>query len=277
MQNRVLAYAVKEGLKPIPGIKNILAVASAKGGVGKSTVAANLALALAKMGAKVGMLDADIYGPSQPAIFGAVGRAEATPDKKFIPLIAHGLPVLSIGHLIDEGTPVIWRGPMATGAIWQLLTETVWGELDYLIIDMPPGTGDIQLTVAQKVPVTGVVMVTTPQKLSLLDVAKGIEMWQKLEIPVLGIIENMSGEIFGTAGGENLAARYHLPLFGKIPLDAALNAASDTGIPFMLAYENHPIGTIIQNTASEMIKALSTLPKSTRFAFSNITVKENRE
>ena len=240
--SRVVAHAVQANVKLLPGVKNIIAVASGKGGVGKSTTAVNLALALKQEGARVGILDADIYGPSQPQMLGIANSAPESEDgKTMIPLLAHGLQANSIGFLIDVETPMVWRGPMATQALRQLLTETRWDDLDYLIIDMPPGTGDIQLTLAQTVPVTGAVIVTTPQDIALLDARKGLKMFEKVGIPILGVVENMSihvcsncghaEHIFGTGGGEQMCADYHVPFLGSLPLDIAIRQQTDSGVP----------------------------------------------
>jgi ATP-binding protein involved in chromosome partitioning len=229
-------------LKAHPRIRHIIVVASGKGGVGKSTTAVNLALALQKTGAKVGMLDADIYGPSIPTMLGIAGKTPLIENDQFIPLLAHGLAVLSIGNLTgDDNTPIVWRGPKATGALMQLFGQTNWPELDYLVIDMPPGTGDIQLTLAQRIPVSGAVIVTTPQHIALLDAQKGIELFNKVSIPVLGVIENMAlhvcsqcghvDEIFGAGGGEKLSEQYHVPLLGRLPLDGSIRLNADTGMP----------------------------------------------
>jgi len=221
IESRILRHKVGNRLKPYEQIKNIIAVASGKGGVGKSTVAANLAAALAKGGAKVGLLDADIYGPSIPTLFGVKEKPDSPDGKHLLPIQRHDVSLMSIGFMMDDDTPVIWRGPMVTQALLQLIGDTAWPELDYLIIDLPPGTGDVQLTLAQKIPVTGAVVVTTPQELALADARKAISMFEKVSIPVLGIIENMSlfvcpkcmepSRIFGEGGGETLAKRYNVP------------------------------------------------------------------
>ncbi|MCF8999790.1 iron-sulfur cluster carrier protein ApbC [Acinetobacter nectaris] len=225
-----------------PRIKDVILVSSGKGGVGKSTTTVNLALALQKLGKKVGVLDADIYGPSIPTMLGNAGKTPLIEDEKFIPLEAHGMAVLSIGHLTgDNNTPVAWRGPKATGALMQLFNQTLWPELDVLVVDMPPGTGDIQLTLAQRIPVTGAVIVTTPQNIALLDAIKGIELFNRVSIPVLGVIENMSthicsncgheDEIFGVGGGEQLVKQYQIPLLGRLPLTKTIRENTDNGMP----------------------------------------------
>ena len=242
---QVETHAVQRGVKPLPEVRNIIAVASGKGGVGKSTVTANLALALRSEGASVGVLDADIYGPSQPRMLGCPGRPEMTAEQKLIPMQSHGLQVMSIGNLVDEDQPMIWRGPMVTGALQQLLSETHWRDLDYLIIDLPPGTGDIQLTLSQKVPVSGAVIVTTPQDIALLDARKGLKMFEQVGVPVLGIVENMSTHIcsacgheeaiFGTGGGARLAEEAGVVLLGKLPLEASIQDAADRGAPTVVS------------------------------------------
>lgn len=237
----IAAHPVQSGLQPLAGIKNVLAVASGKGGVGKSTAAVNLALVLADEGAHVGLLDADIYGPSQPRMLGLSGRPDSPDGKRITPLTAFGLKVMSAGFLVDPATPMIWRGPMVTQALIQLLSETEWGELDYLVVDLPPGTGDIQLTLAQRVPVAGVVIVTTPQQIAVADARKGVTMFRKVEVEVLGIVEDMAGfrcphcgevtDIFGRGGAEALAAEAGVPVLGRIPLDPRIQADADAGRP----------------------------------------------
>lgn len=242
----IAAQAVRQGLQPLPGVKNILAVASGKGGVGKSTVAVNLALGLQAEGARVGILDADLYGPSQPLMLGSRERPSSPDGQLMYPIAAHGLQAMSIGFLLDsDDQPTIWRGPMATQALWQMLTQTVWDGLDYLVVDMPPGTGDIQLSLSQKVPVAGSVVVTTPQDVALLDARKGLEMFRKVGIPVLGIVENMSTHvcthcgheeaIFGTGGGARLARDAGSELLGQLPLDIRIRLQADGGKPTVAA------------------------------------------
>jgi ATP-binding protein involved in chromosome partitioning len=229
-----------------PRIQNVILVSSGKGGVGKSTTTVNLALALQKLGLKVGVLDADIYGPSIPTMLGNAGKTPMIEAENFVPLDAYGLAVLSIGHLTgDHNTPVAWRGPKATGALMQLFNQTLWPDLDVLMIDMPPGTGDIQLTLAQRIPVTGAVIVTTPQNVALLDATKGIELFNRVQIPVMGVIENMSThicsncgyeeQIFGTGGGDKLSEQYNIPLLGRLPLNAVIRENADAGTPSVIA------------------------------------------
>jgi len=254
LRSQITAHAVQGDLKPLPTIKNVLAVASGKGGVGKSTTAVNLALALAAQGARVGLLDADIYGPSQPLMMGLAGERPNTPDGKQIePLRAYGVEVMSIGFLIDPAQPMVWRGPMVTQALVQLLGDTRWGELDYLIVDMPPGTGDTQLTLAQRVPVSGAVIVTTPQDIALADARKGLMMFRKVAVAVLGIVENMATHvcsqcgheehIFGAGGGERMAQEYGVPLLGSLPLDIRIREQTDSGRPTVVA---EPEGRLAQ-------------------------------
>src|ERR1700730_14315748 len=243
--SRIVSHAVQRGVKLVPGIKNIIAIASGKGGVGKSTTAVNLALALAAEGASVGVLDADIYGPSQPMMLGIAGRPESKDGKSLEPMEGHGLQAISIGFLIDNDTPMVWRGPMVTQALEQLLKDTRWREVDYLIVDMPPGTGDIQLTLAQKVPVTGAIIVTTPQDIALIDARKGFKMFEKVGIPILGIVENMSTHIcsncgheeriFGEGGGERMGKDYGVELLGALPLDIKIREQADSGMPTVVA------------------------------------------
>ncbi len=246
LRANIRAHAVQRNLKPLGEIANVVAVASGKGGVGKSTVAVNLALAWAAQGARVGILDADIYGPSQPLMLGLAGQHPTSPDgKKLKPLVSHGISAMSIGFLVDEQQPMVWRGPMVTQALTQLLSETDWGALDYLVVDMPPGTGDIQLTLAQRVPVAGALIVTTPQDIALADARKGLKMFEKVAVPVLGIVENMSihicsncghtEHIFGTGGGARMAAEYGVRLLGELPLDAQIRAETDAGRPTVVA------------------------------------------
>ena len=258
---RIESHKAQEQVPALANVKNIIAVASGKGGVGKSTTAANLALALAREGARVGILDADIYGPSQGIMFGiAEGTRPMIKDQKwFVPITAHGVQVMSMAFLTDDNTPVVWRGPMVSGALIQLITQTAWDNLDYLVIDMPPGTGDIHLTLAQKVPVAGSVIVTTPQDLALLDARKGVEMFRKVNIPVLGVVENMAVHIcsncghaehpFGEGGGEKLAAQYGVDLLASLPLSMAIRLQADDGKPTTVADPESQIAMIYQEMA----------------------------
>jgi ATP-binding protein involved in chromosome partitioning len=276
-------HAVQRPLKPLPGIRNIVAVGSAKGGVGKSTVAAHLATAWAAMGARVGLLDADVYGPSQPAMFAVAGAKPETEGKHILPVVAHGVKLMSIGFLVEQGQPVIWRGPMVTQALTQLLTETRWGELDYLVLDLPPGTGDLQLTLAQKVPVAGSVVVTTPQEIAVADARKGIAMFEKVSVAVLGVVENMSTHvcshcghedaIFGSGGGERLAAECHVPLLGRLPLDARIRAGSDTGQPAVLAPAGTPAAAAWIELARHTAGSLARRPRDRSGSFPNVVVE----
>jgi ATP-binding protein involved in chromosome partitioning len=282
----VVAHAVQHGLKPLPGAHNLIAVSSGKGGVGKSTVAVNFALALKAEGAKVGLLDADIYGPSQPRMLGLLGRRPETRDGKLLePLVAHGIEAMSIGFLVGEEQPMAWRGPMVTSALNQLLTQTRWGDLDYLIVDMPPGTGDIQLTLAQRVPVSGAVIVTTPQDIALADARKGLEMFQKVHVPVLGIVENMSlhicsrcgheERIFGEHGGRNLSEQYGVPLLGSLPLDRRIREETDQGTPTVAADPKSPIARAFTEAALRAAGELAARAKDYSRLFPNITVEDN--
>ena len=271
-------------LQPLPGIRHVIAVASGKGGVGKSTTAVNLALALALDGARVGLLDADIYGPSQPRMMGLQGQRPTTRDgRKVQPLEAHGVKVMSIGFLIEEEQPMVWRGPMVTQALQQLLADTEWGELDYLVIDLPPGTGDIQLTLSQRVPVSGAVIVTTPQDIALADARKGLRMFQKVEVPVLGIVENMSTHvcsncgheepIFGTGGGARMARQYGVLLLGQLPLDIRIRQETDEGHPSVVADPTGRIGTAYRDMARRTAARLF-VAASGAGGFPQITVED---
>lgn len=259
---KIVSHAVQRGVKLVPGVKNIIAVASGKGGVGKSTTAVNLALALAAEGATVGMLDADIYGPSQPQMLGITGRPESRDGKSMEPMEGHGIQAMSVGFLIDVETPMVWRGPMVTQALEQLLTETSWRDVDYLVVDLPPGTGDIQLTLAQKVPVTGAVIVTTPQDIALLDARKGLKMFEKVGVPILGIVENMSTHIcsncgheehiFGSGGAERMSKDYDVEVLGSLPLDIAIREQADSGKPTVVADPDGRVAQIYMEIARKV-------------------------
>lgn len=281
---RVFAHRVQKDLTPMPNVKNILAVASGKGGVGKSTTAANLALALQAEGAKVGILDADIYGPSQPRMMGISGRPDSKDGKTIEPKIAHGVQVMSIGLLIEEDTAMIWRGPMVTQALQQLLNDTQWVDLDYLIIDLPPGTGDIQLTLCQRVPVSGALIVTTPQDIALLDARKGLKMFEKVEVPVLGIVENMalhicsqcghSEPVFGAGGGARMAADYDVPLLGSLPLAMHIRQEADTGVPTVVASPQSEGAHIYREIARKAAARLSLQARNKKIALPNIVISD---
>jgi len=283
--SKVVAHSVQKALKPIDNVKNIIAVASGKGGVGKSTVAVNLALALSAEGARVGILDADIYGPSQPRMLGISGKPESNDGQTLEPMNSYHLQAMSIGFLIDEETPMIWRGPMVTQALEQLLNDTNWSDLDYLIIDLPPGTGDTQLTLAQKVPVSGAIVVTTPQEIALLDARKGFKMFEKVEVPVLGIVENMSthicsncGEveaIFGEGGGQRMADEYGVDFLGGLPLDISIREGTDSGKPSVVADPESKIAKIYREIARKAAAKLALQAKSYASKFPNIVIENN--
>ena len=284
LQAQITAHAVQRTLKPLANVKNVVAVASGKGGVGKSTTAANLALAWALQGAKVGLLDADIYGPSQPLMMGLSGAKPVSPDGKHMtPLKAHGVEVMSIGFMIDPEQPMAWRGPMVTQALTQLLGDTTWGDLDYLVVDMPPGTGDIQLTLAQRVPVSGAVIVTTPQDIALLDARKGLKMFEKVEVRVLGVVENMSmhvcaqcghvEHVFGSGGGARMAAQYGVQLLGELPLDIRIREDADGGSPTVVAEPGSERARAYLLMARRTAARLATLNKDYSRAFPKITVE----
>jgi len=281
--SRVVSHAVQRGVKLIPAIKNIIAVASGKGGVGKSTTAVNLALALAAEGASVGMLDADIYGPSQPMMLGIAGRPESKDGKSLEPMEGHGIQAISIGFLIDIDTPMVWRGPMVTQALEQLLKDTRWRELDYLVVDLPPGTGDIQLTLAQKVPVTGAVIVTTPQDIALIDARKGLKMFEKVGIPILGVVENMSthicpqcgheSHIFGSGGAEKMCRDYGTELLGQLPLDASIREQADSGRPTVVADPEGRVAEIYRRIARRCAVKIAESQRDMSAKFPNIVVQ----
>ena len=283
VSSQIVAHSVQRGVKLLPGVKNIIAVASGKGGVGKSTTAVNLALALSAEGAQVGILDADIYGPSQPMMLGITGRPESIEENTMEPMVGHGIQASSIGFLIDDDAPMVWRGPMVTSALEQLLRQTRWRDLDYLIVDMPPGTGDIQLTLAQKVPVTGAVIVTTPQDVALLDARKGLKMFEKVGVPIVGIIENMSTyvcpscgheeHVFGTGGGQKMCKEYGVDFLGDLPLNLSIREYADTGRPTVVADPDGAISTIYKTIARRVAIKVASLSKDMSSKFPNIVVQ----
>jgi ATP-binding protein involved in chromosome partitioning len=281
--SRVGAHRVQKDLTPLPEVRNIIAVASGKGGVGKSTTAVNLALALAAEGARVGVLDADIHGPSIPMMLGLSGKPESPDGKNIEPKHAHGLQAMSIGLFLGEDTPTIWRGPMTTQYLQQLLTTTLWQDLDYLVIDLPPGTGDIQLTLAQRVPVSAAVIVTTPQDIALLDARKALKMFEKVEVPVLGIVENMAvhvcsncghaEHIFGQGGAEKMAAQYGVPVLGSLPLDISIRERADGGAPSVVAEPVSKIAAAYRAIARRAAGRLAMQAKNKAIAFPNILIQ----
>jgi ATP-binding protein involved in chromosome partitioning len=282
VSSQIVAHAVQRGVKLLPGVKNIIAVASGKGGVGKSTTAVNLALALSAECANVGMLDADIYVPSQPTMLGITGRPESVQENTMEPMEGHGLQTNSIGFLIEEDAPMIWRGPMVTSAFEQILRQTRWRDLDYLIVDMPPGTGDIPLTLAQNVPVTGAVIVTTPQDIALLDARKGLLMFEKVGVPIVGIIENMSTyvcpscgheeHIFGTGGGQKMCNDYGADFLGALPLNLSIRQQADAGRPTVVADPDGAISAIYKTIARQVAIKVASLSKDMSSKFPNIVV-----
>ncbi|WP_342113717.1 iron-sulfur cluster carrier protein ApbC [Pseudoduganella sp. OTU4001] len=285
VHSKIISHTVQRGLKLMPNVKNIIAVASGKGGVGKSTTAVNLALALAAEGAAVGVLDADIYGPSQPMMLGVSGRPTTSDGRTMDPMEGHGVQVSSIGFLIDPDEPMVWRGPMVTQALQQLLEQTNWRDLDYLIVDMPPGTGDIQLTLSQKVPVTGAVIVTTPQDIALLDARKGLKMFEKVGIPILGVVENMSThicsncghteEIFGHGGGEKMCADFGVDFLGALPLKLAIREQADSGKPTVVAEPDGPEAAIYKAIARKVAVKVAEKAKDMSSKFPSIVIKHD--
>ena len=284
LSTKIVAHGVQRNLKPIAGVRNIIAIASGKGGVGKSTVAVNVALALAADGASVGLLDADIYGPSQPTMVGLAGEQPVSDDGKTMrPLLAHGLQVMSIGFLVDPDQAMIWRGPMVTSALNQLLQQTTWDDLDYLIVDMPPGTGDIQLTLSQQVPVSGAAIVTTPQDIALLDARKGLAMFRKVAVPVLGVIENMSTHvcsscgheesIFGAGGGERMATDFDVDLLGQLPLAREIREQTDSGRPTVVADPESVAAIAYREIARRLVARQARQGKDYSSKFPNIVVE----
>ena len=281
--SRIVAHKAQQGVTLLPNVKNIIAVASGKGGVGKSTTSVNLALALSAEGATVGLLDADIYGPSQPQMLGISGRPESSDGKSMEPMLAHGIQAMSIGFLVDIDTPMVWRGPMVTGALEQLLRDTKWRDLDYLIVDLPPGTGDIQLTLAQKIPVTGAIIVTTPQDIALLDARKGLKMFEKVGIPILGIVENMSTHIcskcgheehiFGAGGGQKMCDDYKVDLLGSLPLDMSIRVLTDSGKPSVIAEPDSKISVIYKEIARKAAIKIANAGLDHSSKFPNIVIQ----
>lgn len=273
LTQRITAHAVQPKLSPLPNVRNVIAVGSGKGGVGKSTTAVNLALALAADGARVGVLDADVYGPSVPMMLGIDGRPDSPDGKSIEPMRTHGVEAMSIGLLVEQDTPMIWRGPMATSALTQLLNDTRWGDLDYLVVDLPPGTGDIQLTLAQKIPVAGAVIVTTPQDVATLDAKKALKMFEKVEVPVLGIVENMAvhvcsncghaEHVFGAGGGERMSAQYGVPLLGSLPLELAIREQGDAGTPVVAARPDSAAAHAYRDAARQLAVQLALRPRVT--------------
>jgi len=281
---KIIAHQAQRGVALLPGVKNLIAVASGKGGVGKSTTAVNLALALSAEGARVGILDADIYGPSLPMMMGISGRPESSDGKTMDPMENHGLQVMSIGFMIDADDAMIWRGPMATQALEQLLRQTNWKDLDYLIVDMPPGTGDIQLTLSQRVPITGAIIVTTPQDIALLDAKKGLKMFEKVSVPILGVVENMAvyccpncghtAHIFGADGGKKMAAQYGVDYLGALPLTMSIREQADSGAPTVVADPDGEIAGIYKAMARQVAVKVAAQAKDFSSKFPTITVSK---
>ena len=282
VEQKIVSHAVQKNLKPLPGVRNIVAIASGKGGVGKSTTAINLAASLVREGARVGLLDADIYGPSLPHMLGLSGKPEIREGSRIQPMQAFGLQAMSIGFLVDEDQPMIWRGPMVTGALQQLLNNTDWDDLDYLIIDLPPGTGDIQLTLSQQIPVSGAIIVTTPQDIALLDAQKGLRMFQQVSVPVLGLIENMSihvcsncghaEPIFGEGGGQKMAQKYGSELLGALPLDIRIRQQADAGHPIVIAQPEGQAAALYREIARKMAARLALKSRDYSARFPTISV-----
>ena len=285
VEQKIVAHAVQRTLKVLPNVKNIIAVSSGKGGVGKSTVSANVALALAAEGAKVGVLDADIYGPSQPTMLGAMGRPVSADGQTMNPITAHGLDISSIGFLVDPDEPMIWRGPLVAQALQQLLMQTNWNQLDYLVIDMPPGTGDIQLTLSQTVPVTGAIVVTTPQDIALLDAKKGLKMFQKVNVPILGIVENMAmykcpncghlEHIFGEGGARRMSEQYKVEVLGQLPLDSKIREEADSGAPTVVGSPDSDAARIYRDIAMKAAAAIAKTAKDMSLKMPTIKVENN--
>lgn len=285
IETNITAHSVQQGVKTLPGVKNTIAIASGKGGVGKSTTAVNLALALQVEGARVGVLDADIYGPSQPRMLGCHGTPDSINGQSIEPKLAYNIQSMSMGYLVDEETPMIWRGPMVTGALEKLLSDTNWNDLDYLIIDLPPGTGDIQLTLCQKVPVTAALIVTTPQDIALLDARRAFKMFEKVNVPVLGVIENMSTHIcsqcgyeeaiFGAGGAEQMAQQYDIELLGKLPLNINIREGLDIGKPIVAVEPDSEISLLYRDIAKKSSAVLSLMAKDYSRKFPKIVIENN--
>lgn len=285
VESKVAAHAVQQGVEAFKNVKNIIAIASGKGGVGKSTVAVNLALALSAEGATVGILDADIYGPSQPRMLGVSAKPESLDGRSLEPIVSYHIQSMSIGYLIDEETPMIWRGPMVTQALEQLLKDTNWQQLDYLVVDLPPGTGDTQLTLAQKIPVSGAIIVTTPQDIALLDARKGLKMFEKVNIPILGIVENMSihicsqcgheEHIFGDGGGLRMAEQYNVAFLGGLPLEMSIRADTDAGKPPVVKDPESRVAMLFREIARRAAAKLSLQARDFRQAFPSIVIQNN--
>lgn len=289
IEQNIIPHSAQQGVKAVDGVKNIIAIASGKGGVGKSTVSANLALALSAAGASVAVLDADIYGPSQPRMLGAKGKPDSLENKQLLPVISHDIKIMSIGFMVEEDTPMIWRGPMVTQALEQMLRGTSWNnddvEVDYMIIDLPPGTGDIQLTLSQKVPVSGAVIVTTPQDIALLDARKAYKMFEKVEVPIFGIVENMSTHvcsecgheeaIFGAHGAQKMADDFSLDVLGEIPLEMAIRELADSGTPTVVAMPQSATAKRYRDIALKIAGKLSIKKRDFSAKFPNIVVESS--
>lgn len=284
-ETKIVAHAAQSGVKLLPNVRNVIAIASGKGGVGKSTTTANLAIALADEGARVGILDADIYGPSQQMMLGMEGRPESPDGKRISPMVRHGVQAMSIGALVDVDQPMVWRGPMVTQALEQLLRDTDWSDLDYLLIDLPPGTGDIQLTLSQKVPLTGALIVTTPQDIALIDARKALKMFEKVNVPILGVVENMSvhvcskcghaEHIFGEGGGAKMATDYDIEVLGSLPLDMSIRQGLDEGRPSVVADPDNTIGKIYSSVARKISMNIAKRKRDYSQSFPNISVQNN--
>ena len=284
IEQRIVAHSVQRGLQPLPGVRNVIAVASGKGGVGKSTTAVNLALALQAEGARVGLLDADIYGPSIPMMMGASGKPQSEDGKTMSPLVSHGVQLMSIGFLVGDDQAMVWRGPMATGALEQLLRQTNWDDLDYLVVDLPPGTGDIQLTLAQRVPVTGALIVSTPQDIALIDAKKAVRMFEKVGVPMLGLVENMAvyccpncghtEHIFGVDGGKTMAAQFGLAYLGALPLVRSIREQSDAGRPPVVAEPAGEVAGLYKSLARQVAVAVGKLGKDYASKFPTIKISK---